>query len=33
MDEVELLKHLDVTAVKDADVLQVHFEDTNSEIA
>jgi capsular exopolysaccharide synthesis family protein len=33
MDAVTLLKHLDVTAVKDADVLQVHFEDTDPEVA
>jgi uncharacterized protein involved in exopolysaccharide biosynthesis len=33
MDPVELLKHVDVTAVKDADVLQVHFEDTDPQVA
>jgi polysaccharide biosynthesis transport protein len=33
MDAVTLLKHLDITAVKDADVLQVHFEDTDPTIA
>jgi capsular exopolysaccharide synthesis family protein len=29
MNANDALKHLDVTAVKDADVLQVHFEDTD----
>jgi capsular exopolysaccharide synthesis family protein len=33
MDAVTLLKHVDVTAVKDADVLQVHFEDTDPQVA
>jgi succinoglycan biosynthesis transport protein ExoP len=32
-DPVALLKHVDVTAVKDADVLQVHYEDTDPQVA
>jgi capsular exopolysaccharide synthesis family protein len=33
MNANEALQHLDVTAVKDADVLQVHFEDTSPDVA
>ncbi len=33
LDDVALLKHLDVTVTKDADVLQIHFEHTNPDIA